>query len=470
MENSGEYRNRMVGGFIVICIAMIAISGAFIAQNYLNLTLLGAVFIGIMLFLLLYLLHGQRLVRREINDLKYHLGGPSDIEDGLLRRIDDLSRQIASSDISKLEHSIKSISKDCAANNSSIQQIAEELLTVSERLEDVVSNSHALEAQNDPPQENKIIPLRKPRPQVAMAKSTADQPLISRPMVDGDIGVEASEVPQIGATDLAEHARSRTLIERLHNAVENEELELHLQPIVKLLDREPEFYESTLRMKDDDGDYVKQQRLLRFVNSEQLAVAFDSQLLHAAIRVLRTLNELQKRTGLFCPVSIATLNNALAFEEVHTLLRANVALAGSLVLEIDQSVLDELDAEGRNRLSQLVELGYSLLLNNVNRFDLDGSLMHSAGFRNLKVSVNALLEISDDGNIDEYVTDFSEEMENCGLTVIVCDIEHETQVMHLIDFDLPLGQGSLFSPSRPVKPELLKSPERDGTNSGFNIA
>ena len=470
MENSGEYRNRMVSGFIVICIAMIAISGAFISQNYLNLTLLGSVLIGVVLFLLFYLLHGQRLARREISDLKYHMGGPSDIEDGLIRRIDDLARQMASTDVSKVEHSIKSISIDCAANNTSIQQLAEELLIVSDNLDDVVSKIQTPKMLDNLPQENKIIPLRTPKQQADIPSAITDQPTTSRPIGRDDFGVEVGAALENGATDLAEHARNRTLIERLHDAVGSEELELHLQPIVKLLDREPEFYESTLRMKDDDGAYIKQQRLLRFVDSEQLAAAFDRQLLHSAIRVLRTLNELQKRTGLFCPMSISTLKNSEVFEEIHAFLRANVALAGSLVLEIDQSALDELDAEGRNRLSQLVELGYSLLLNNVNRFDLDGSLLHSVGFRNLKVSVNALLEISDDGNIDEYVTDFSEDMENCGLTVIVCDIEHETQVMHLIDFDLPLGQGVLFSPSRPVKPELLKSPEHEDTASGINIA
>ena len=101
---------------------------------------------------------------------------------------------------------------------------------------------------------------------------------------------------------------------------------------------------------------------------------------------------------------------------------------------------------------------------------MDGSLLHSTGFRNLKISFNELLKISDSGNIDEHVTDFLEEMENCGLTVIVSDIEQETQVLHMIDFDLPLGQGSLFSPSRPVKPELLKVTDGKNTMSGMIIA
>jgi len=155
---------------------------------------------------------------------------------------------------------------------------------------------------------------------------------------------------------------------------------------------------------------------------------------------------------------------------MHTFLAANVALAGSLILEIDQSALEELSSNSRERLSRLVDLGFPLLLNNIQNFEMDGPLLHSAGFRNLKVSVNELLKISDNGNIDEHVTDFSEEMENCGLTVIVSDIELEAQAIHLIDFDLPLGQGSLFSPSGPVKPELLKATDEQDSVSGLNTA
>ena len=45
MENSGEFRNRLIGGFIVICIAMIAVSGAFLAQSYLGLPAAGALLV-----------------------------------------------------------------------------------------------------------------------------------------------------------------------------------------------------------------------------------------------------------------------------------------------------------------------------------------------------------------------------------------------------------------------------------------
>ena len=480
MENSGEFRNRLIGGFVVICIAMIAVSGAFLAQTYLNLSPIGAALAGIMLFLMLFLLHIQRINRREINEFKYYMGKPSDIEDGLVRRIDELSRQVNSSDVSSIEQSMDSVLQENENTTALIAGLDDGLQSLSRRV-DVIADRMAISENSNAggdgnfseftEQERKVVPLHN------SIQSPISQPELGhRQDLTGDVDLinmddkRAATLADIGAADLSEHSRNRSLVERLRNAVEANELELHLQPIVNLNDREPEYYESTLRLKEPDGGYVDQRKLNRFAREGQLAVSLDSQLLFSAVRVLRTLNELQKRTGLFCPLSASTLENPDAFDDMHTFLAANIALAGSLILEINQSTLEDLNSDSRDRLSRLVDLGFPLLLNNIQNFELDGALLHSAGFRNLKVSVNELLKISDNGNIDEHVTDFSEEMENCGLTVIVSDIELESQAIHLIDFDLPLGQGSLFSPSRPVKPELLKATDELDSVSGLNIA
>ncbi len=483
MEKNGEFQSRIVSGFIVVCMAMIAASGAYLAQNYLNVNFAGSVFIGVIFFLLLYLLHYQRLLQRELNEFKNNAGEPSDLEGALIRRMDELSEKINSIDNFELEQSVDTILLNCETNKNSILRIDEELLIISRQIEKTTGLNPSAEKpaggitrilQPERQSERKIVPLHIPKESAELPIAVGERPSFPVHIGQDDFSAAPAALSEISATEYSRsstgNSENRNLIEHLHHAVKRDELELHLQPIVNLSDREPEFYESTLRLKDLDGTYLDQQRLGKLVRDERLATVLDGQLLFSAIRVLRTLNELQKRTGLFCPVSAATLNNKNAFEDIYAFLAANTALAGSLVLEIEQSALTELNAESRERLSRLVDLGFSLLLDNVQNFDLEGSLLHSAGFRNIKVSVNELLNISDESNIDEYVTDFSEEMESCGLTVIVSEIEHEVQAVLLGDFELPLGQGTLFSPSRPVKPELLNSSEEDSRLPDVNTA
>ncbi len=479
MEKNGEFQSRIISGFIVVCMAMIAASGAFMAQNYLNVNFAGSVFIGVIFFLLLYLLHNQRLLQRELNEFKDNAGEPSDIEGALIRRMDELSEEINSIDNSELEQSVDTILLNCETNKNSIHRIDEELLIIFRQIEKIPGSNSPAEkpsggiARNLQPErqsERKIVPLHIPKEPVELPIAVGERPSFPVHIGQDDFSAAPAALSEISATGPSMSSENRNLVEHLHHAVKHEELELHLQPIVKLSDREPEFYESTLRLRDLEGTYIDQQRLGKLVRDERLATVLDGQLLFSAIRVLRTLNELQKRTGLFCPVSAATLNSKNAFEDIYAFLAANSALAGSLVLEIEQSDLTELDAESRERLSRLVELGFSLLLDNVQNFDLEASLLHSAGFRNIKVSVNELLNISGESSIDELATDFSEEMESCGLTVIVSDIENEVQAVHLGSFELPLGQGTLFSPSRPVKPELLNSSDEDSRLPDVNTA
>lgn len=464
MIDSGSFRSRIVSGFIVLCIAIVAASMAYAAGNFWVLPPYGEIVVGVALFVAFYLLHGQRINRRKIDRLSYYAGAPSDIEEGLIRRIDELAKQVqAANSAANENHALKS----------TIEETRRALIAVSDQVEELAGRVESPE-KND----GTVVPLHNSNDQDTRATgrdSSRSYRRILDNIADHDpntaVTNNLADMPVANGTeDLMAHAKNRTLAERLHAAVEHDELELHLQPVVNLGDREPAYYESTLQLKDNDGSYVDQQRLKRLAGREDLATTLDGQLLFSAVRILRTLNELNKRTGLFCPLSQATLENADAFEETEAFLAANIALSDLLVLEIDQSVLDDLLPDHSARLANIADLGFSLLLNNVQEFDFDGKLLHSAGFRFLKVPVDELLSIAGDNNIDEYVTDFSEEMENCGITVIVSDIDQETQVIHLIDFDLPLGQGTLFAPSRPVKPELLKASDENTFMSGTNLA
>ncbi len=468
MFDSGNLKTRAIGIFIVTCIALIAISLAVVGKELVNLTQSGTIISAIAIFLVLYLLHGQRRIKREIAELKFMTTVPSDLEGGLIRRIEELSRKIHTANRDMREKAPAGDGK----LNAAVLKIERELAVLSIQVEDLTTEK---KPQDSPA--STVIPLRNARETAVPAgrngigegghsgnrMDTADTPPENH---DHESSRTLISPGAHGAEDLMQHAEVRSIGERLRLAVERDELELHLQPVVSLNDREPAFYESSLRLKNGDGQYVDPERLKKSAKREGVAVVMDGQLLFSAVRILRTLNELNKRTGLFCPLSSSTLDDGEAFEETSTFLAANVTLAGSLMLEIDQSAVANLNSERRDRLSQLIDLGYTLLLNRVENFDIDGKALHAAGFRYLKVSVDALLQIADDGNIDDYVSDFSEEMENCGITVIVSEIEQEAQVIHLIDFDLPLGQGSLFAPSRPVKPELLKPSDENSFMSG----
>lgn len=443
MFDNGNFRTRLVGGFILICIAVIALSTAFTLKTIFEFTTAGATISGMIVFLLLYLLHSQRVLVREIAELKYNTLVPMETEDVLRSEVSALAARI-----DFLSPANDDILKTVGALKSAISEHEQEFNVVSDRLEHI--EALAKQPGNGG---HKIIPLDNTRIQSGTDNHKEyENPLEQTDMIKGD---EPQNLAK-GSFELFSNETKKPLAEKLVKAIELNQLELNLQPVVNLTSREPAFYETTLRFLDSDGSYIKQSLLIRCAEEEALAPALDIQTLFGSVQLLRTLDELGKRTGLLCPVSHSTLTSSRVFGDAYSFLRANTALADTLILEIDQSTLDTLGVTGRGNLNRIVDIGYSLLLNNTQHFDLDGDLLRNSGFRHLKVAINELLNISGEDNLDEQIMDFSADMAQSGIGVIVSDIQSESQAIHLVDFDLAFGQGALFASPRAVKPELLK--------------
>jgi cyclic-di-GMP phosphodiesterase TipF (flagellum assembly factor) len=58
---------------------------------------------------------------------------------------------------------------------------------------------------------------------------------------------------------------------------------------------------------------------------------------------------------------------------------------------------------------------------------------------------------------DIHPADLSDLLGRFGIDLIVDRIEHERSVIDLLDYDVRYGQGSLFSPPRPVRAEALQA-------------
>jgi cyclic-di-GMP phosphodiesterase TipF (flagellum assembly factor) len=56
-----------------------------------------------------------------------------------------------------------------------------------------------------------------------------------------------------------------------------------------------------------------------------------------------------------------------------------------------------------------------------------------------------------------HPADLSDLLGRFGIDLIVDRIEHESSVIDLLDYDVRYGQGSLFSPPRPVRAEALQA-------------
>jgi cyclic-di-GMP phosphodiesterase TipF (flagellum assembly factor) len=108
-------------------------------------------------------------------------------------------------------------------------------------------------------------------------------------------------------------------------------------------------------------------------------------------------------------------------------------------------------------LAALSEHGFRFAMNHVTSLRLEPGELAERGFRYIHVHADLMLKKAAPLPTDIHPAELSDLLGRFGIDVIVEGIEHESSVIELLDRDVRYGQGSLFSPPRPVRPQALQA-------------
>jgi cyclic-di-GMP phosphodiesterase, flagellum assembly factor TipF len=169
--------------------------------------------------------------------------------------------------------------------------------------------------------------------------------------------------------------------------------------------------------------------------------------------VLRRLMVRNKDIGIFCNMSAATLGNSAVFAQCLDFLEANRALAPSFVLEFKQSAMRNLGPAETEHLAALAKRGYRFSIDHVSDLRIEPRELADRGVRFIKVPATLLLDPKQMSASDIHPSDLSDLLGRFGIDLIAERIEGERAVVDLLDYDVRFGQGFLFAPPRPLRPE-----------------
>jgi cyclic-di-GMP phosphodiesterase TipF (flagellum assembly factor) len=155
----------------------------------------------------------------------------------------------------------------------------------------------------------------------------------------------------------------------------------------------------------------------------------------------------------FCNVAAATLGNPSTFAQCLDFLEANRALAPSLVLEFKQSTFRNLDPGKIEHLAALAQRGFRFSIDHVTDLRIEPRELADRGVRFIKVPAALLLDHRHNSGSDIHPSDLSDLLGRFGIDLIAERIEGERAVVDLLDYDVRFGQGFLFAPPRPLRPE-----------------
>ena len=264
----------------------------------------------------------------------------------------------------------------------------------------------------------------------------------------------AAPAPRSVTTEVPATSRSQTqLVAAIKNAVEDNRLDIYLQPMVTLPQRKVRYYEAVTRLRDENDQVLVADDFIGAAEAGGLIGRIDHMVMLRCIQVLRRLMVRNKEVGVFCNMSAATLGNPTNFAQCLDFLEANRALAPSFVLEFKQATFRNLGPTESEHLAALSQRGFRFSIDHVSDLRIEPRELADRGVRFIKVPAALLLDPRQSSTSDIHPSDLSDLLGRYGIDLIAERIEGERAVVDLLDYDVRFGQGFLFAPPRPLRPD-----------------
>jgi cyclic-di-GMP phosphodiesterase, flagellum assembly factor TipF len=266
-------------------------------------------------------------------------------------------------------------------------------------------------------------------------------------------GAPTAPAPAVAAEKPAASRSEAQILATVRKAVEQNRIDIYLQPMVTLPQRKVRFYEAVTRLRDDRDEIITADHFVGIAEAAGLIGRIDHMVMLRCVQVLRRLMVRNKDVGVFCNVAAATLGDPAAFAQCLDFLEANRALAASFVLEFKQATFRRLGPTETEHLAALAQRGYRFSIDHVTDLRIEPRELADRGVRFIKVPAALLLDQRQASTSDIHASDLSDLLGRFGIDLIAERIEGERAVVDLLDYDVRFGQGFLFAPPRPLRPE-----------------
>ncbi len=217
------------------------------------------------------------------------------------------------------------------------------------------------------------------------------------------------------------------------------------------------YYEVLTRLRGGDNRLITAAEFLPAAENRRLIAKIDTYQVIRSFQVLKRLTARNSEIGLFVNLSLSSLVDGTFFREFLAFLGQNRAVADLVQFEFTQAAVRDMGPLETESLRAIADIGFRFSVDNVTDLRMDNRGLSDLGFRTLKISADRLLGRTAMPPGDIHPADLSGHLQRQGIAMIVDRIETESQVIDLLDYDVRLAQGFLFSAPRQVRPEILSA-------------
>jgi len=248
-------------------------------------------------------------------------------------------------------------------------------------------------------------------------------------------------------------------LEMLRQALAENRLIYHIQPVVTLPQRRPQGYDLVPRLMLEDGDLADRADFLPRRGGEEVLRQIEGAGLVEAITISR-----RSRTGgqpitLYIPLSRATLGDSAASEQLIVSLEANRAIAPGLIFVIGESDWQGLTTGERAIADAVAKKGAGFSIANVRSLRVDVAELAAQGVRSLRIDAGRFID-EPEVFTDFHASDIANYIARFDVRLLGTGIVSESQIVELLEDGITLVQGPHIAAPGPVRPDLMQEPVR----------
>jgi cyclic-di-GMP phosphodiesterase, flagellum assembly factor TipF len=433
---------RISSIFIAICMVLVAASVGLVLYSVAGMNAMESAIVALTLLTFLILYNAVSMRLRDRTDVGSQIADLSRGTADLARQVAEFGRRLAAIEgrVASSNHAgadrVQALAAEINELGGLVKQLAVSVASHEEQLAASTAAAAAAEAQQSAPVEEPA--LAAPPPKLA----SPPPPLTA-----------------VAGETVAPSPSDAHILAKMRTAIEENRLDIFLQPMVTLPQRKVRFYEAVTRIRDEKDQFIAADDFIPLAEAAGLVGRVDHTVMLRCVQVLRRLMVRNKDIGVFCNMAAATLRDPAAFAPCLDFLEANRALAPSFVVEFKQAVFRNLGATESEHLAALAQRGYHFSIDHVTSLRFEPRELADRGVRFIKVPAALLLDPKASSVTDIHPSDLSDLLGRFGIDLIAERIEGERAVVDLLDFDVRFGQGFLFAPPRPLRPEAAASSE-----------
>ncbi|MFO1170731.1 MAG: EAL domain-containing protein [Hyphomicrobiaceae bacterium] len=233
----------------------------------------------------------------------------------------------------------------------------------------------------------------------------------------------------------------------LARAVETEDVEIHLQPVMTLADRRTHLYEAHPRVRDGRGGLIRPEVYGRVAFETGLAAGIERVAFRRTVQILSRLIERGKQRPMFTAISAETLRDGTFLRAIHETLKSGPMLPANLILEMPEASLAALGPAERDAVHALASAGFRFALQDVLQLDMQALGDLPIAFVKLAPAVLKGQPGAAAGLVAR--------VRSIGAEPVVDGVAEDHDIAVAQALGIVLGQGSLLSEPRPLKADVV---------------